>query len=439
MDNIKKLRAELAAKRQELQKLHETAEAEDRNLTEDEQAQWDTLKAEAEGLQQRADRSEEMARQAAQDARPVQPIVTDVHDNAEDEPWGENPNQAFAAFMRSVHQACPQVSDQIDPRLRRLAAPSGTNEGVPSEGGFLLEPATATYIDRIAFESAQLAARCFPIEVGEGRNSATIKCIDETSRVTGSRFGGIQVYWTEEAGEILSSKPKWRSEDVKLKKVAGLWYVTDEELEDVSWLASVGPQAFGEEIAWIIDEAIFKGNGVGKPLGFQSSGAVVTVDKVAGQPAATFEYQNAADMWARVPARSVSRLAWIVNQDVMPQLQIMRMPGGLGGMAPVFLPPTGAAEAPYGMVFGRPIIPTEHNPTLGTAGDVVLADLGWYALVRKAGVKAASSIHVRFVYEETAFRFSTRVNGIPMLSSPITPASGSGNTISPFVQLQTRS
>jgi hypothetical protein len=47
-------------------------------------------------------------------------------------------------------------------------------------------------------------------------------------------------------------------------------------------------------------------------------------------------------------------------------------------------------------------------------------------------------MHVRFVYDEMAFRFTYRVNGHPAWKSALTPCKGS-NSVSPFVTLETRS
>ena len=69
--------------------------------------------------------------------------------------------------------------------------------------------------------------------------------------------------------------------------------------------------------------------------------------------------------------------------------------------------------------------------------DIVLADLSQYLLIDKGGISAASSIHVRFLYDENVFRFIYRVDGQPIWNAPITPYKGAG-TLSPFVTLQAR-
>jgi HK97 family phage major capsid protein len=87
---------------------------------------------------------------------------------------------------------------------------------------------------------------------------------------------------------------------------------------------------------------------------------------------------------------------------------------------------------------GRPVIPVEYCATLGTAGDIVLVDLEQYLMIDKGKVEGASSIHVRFLYDEMTFRFVYRVDGQPIWHAALTPFKGT-NTLSPFIALETRS
>jgi HK97 family phage major capsid protein len=101
------------------------------------------------------------------------------------------------------------------------------------------------------------------------------------------------------------------------------------------------------------------------------------------------------------------------------------------------MPANGLSGMPYGTLFGRPVIPVEYRETLGTKGDIILADFGQYVIADKGGVTSAVSIHVRFIYDEQCFRFTYRVSGQSFWNTPLSPYRGT-NTISPFVVLETR-
>ena len=127
---------------------------------------------------------------------------------------------------------------------------------------------------------------------------------------------------------------------------------------------------------------------------------------------------------------------WLINQDVEPYLFQLNQAVGTGGQL-TYMPPGGQSAMPYSTLFGRPVLPTEYNNALGSAGDIMLADLSQYTLVDKGGVQAATSMHVAFLTDEMAFRITYRVDGKPMWYLPMTPFKGS-LTKSPFVVIAAR-
>lgn len=315
-------------------------------------------------------------------------------------------------------------------------AATGLNETVDSEGGVLVQTDFVSELYKQMFDTGILASRCQRVQIGAGSNGLTWNAVDETSRVDGSRRGGIQVYRTAEAGTKTASTTKFARREMRLEKMAGLFYATDELLEDSTALASMVTGFFGEEFGYKLDSEILSGTGAGQCLGILNSGALVSVAKETGQAAATLVAENLIKMYSRLSARSMPRAVWYINQDIIPQLFTMKITIGTGGQL-VYMPANGLSQAPYGTLFGRPVQPIEQAETLGTKGDIILADLSEYLLIEKGGLKTDSSIHVRFVNDETAFRFVVRNNGQPKWRLPLTPAKGSATT-SPFVSLDTR-
>jgi HK97 family phage major capsid protein len=329
---------------------------------------------------------------------------------------------------------------QVDSRLWEIRAATGLSESIPSEGGFLVQQDFSNEILANVFDSGKIAARCRRIQVSSGSNQVKIPGLDETSRVAGSRWGGVLSYWLAEAAEKTASKPTFRQIELTLKKQVVLCYVTDELLQDASVLENVIRRVATDELRFSLEDAIINGTGAGQPLGILNSGSLISVSKEAGQAAATVVYENIAKMWSRLLGASRPNAVWLINQNIEPQLYTMSLSVGTGG-APVFLPGGGVSASPYMTLFGRPIIVCEQCPTLGTIGDIILADLtGGYILAEKGGITTDVSIHVRFLYDESVFRFVMRVDGQPVLSSAITPyKGGAGNSQSHFVALATRS
>lgn len=318
-----------------------------------------------------------------------------------------------------------------------LSASTGSNETVGFDGGFAVQTDFQPGIlDRI-YAGSQVAQYCSERQVGAGSNGIAWNVIDETSRVDGSRGGGVQAYWIAEGASITASRPKLARQESNLGKLAALWYATDELLGDAVALESFGDAEFVDELAFKLDDGIVNGTGAGMPQGVLNANALVSVAKETGQAAATVVDTNIKKMWARMSPRSLGNAAWYINQSVWPQIFDLGQAVGVGGN-PMFIPAGRISDAPAGTLLGRPIRPIEQAAALGTVGDIIFADMSRYMLIRKGGVQRAMSIHVQFLTDETAFRWILRANGRPMPLAALTPFKGS-DTTSPFVALATRS
>lgn len=323
----------------------------------------------------------------------------------------------------------------IDPRLFNAAA-SGLNETVGSDGGFLVQQDFVPELMMATEAASILAPKCRPQPISANANSIKINGVDETSRATGSRQGGIRFYTADEADEATKSKPKFRKIELNLHKHIGLCYLTEELLADAAALEGYIKAMFPSEAAFLVDDLIFRGSGAGEALGILNSGALVTQDKEAAQKADTIMAQNVIKMSSRIFASSYLNANWYINQMCIPELMQMSIAVGTGGQL-VYVPAGGISGAPYGTLLGRPVIPIEQASALGDVGDIVLADLSGYILARKGGLRTETSIHVRFLQDEQVMKFVLRIDGQPLRATPLTPYKGTP-TLSHFVALQSR-
>lgn len=401
------------------------AEAEDRFLTEDEQKEIDGYESEIRSWDESISRAEKMLAIEPEDRSVTEkPEVKPMPNKGEEKRFATFGEQLLAAYRAAA------PGGKVDERLTTRAA-SGLNESTPSDGGFLVQQDFVTELLKRTYETGILASRAKKIPISTNANGMKINAVDEDSRANGSRWGGVQTYWEGEADELTGSKPKFRQLELSLKKLTGLCYATDELLQDAAALEAVIRQAFAEEFGFKIDDAILNGSGEGEPLGILKSGAIVKVEKEKDQTD-IITVENLIKMWNRLWARSRANAVWYINQELEPYLYTLKL-----GDKPVYIPAGGLSEKPYGTLFGRPVIPLEQCSAAGDIGDIVLADIGQYLLIDKGGVKAASSIHVRFLYDESVFRFIYRVDGKPIWNKPLTPYKGS-SSVSPFVTLAKR-
>jgi HK97 family phage major capsid protein len=347
-------------------------------------------------------------------------VIEDEADRASKEGF-----KSAGEFFMAVKNAALRP-DGIDKRLLPLKAAAGANESVPSEGGFLVHSTIAPGIFERMYNTGTLLNKFAVDQVGPNSNGMTYNAIDETSRADGSRYGGVQGYWLNEAGTKTSSKPSFRQVELKLKKVVALAYATDELLEDATALQSWIMRTVPEELRFKVEDAIVNGDGVGKPLGYTNSPAVIALNPT------TINTAIAADvlgMWARRWVGATDYI-WLCDQSVIPQLATMTV-----GQMPVWLPPSGLiGNAQQGTLLGRPLYEVEYCAALSSTDYFLhLVSPSQYALIGKGGIQAAESIHVKFVTDETAFRFVYRIDGEPYWNTTLTTKSGT--TVSPFILL----
>ena len=361
----------------------------------------------------------------------LQPLARVEVDRAADRPFDNFGEQLLAIAAAGMSQ-----NVTIDPRLKRVAVASGMSESIGSEGGFAVQSDFVGDMLYRAYNTGEILSRVRRLPIGAGFNGLKVDVIDETSRATGSRLGGVQVYWVNEADTVTAKKPKLRQLNLSLKKVMGICYMTDELFQDATSGGEVITQAFAEEITFVAEDAILaSGSGAGQPASVLGSGALITVAKESAQAANTFVAANAANMYSRMWAPSRKQAAWFVNQDIDSQLVIAAL-SGTGVAFPGYLPPGMSSETPYGTLLGRPVIPVECCSAFSSLGDVIFADLNEYLVIDRE-IKKVPSIHVRFIYDEMTFKISYRFDGQPIWNSPLTPKNGT-NTQSPFVTLAAR-
>ncbi len=333
--------------------------------------------------------------------------------------------------FRDFEDYLTAVIQDDEPRLRA----AGLAEGISTDGGYLVpEKFVSSPIMPNVEKAGIIAPLCNSISLNTSRVS--IPTVNETSRATGSRFGGLRTYWKSEGSQLTDSQPEFGSITLQPHKLTCLVYLTDELMSDAAAVSKIVTSGIAEEIAFALDDAVIRGTGAGQPLGILNSGALITVDKETAQTADTIQLENIINMQTRLSPRSRKNSVWLINPEAETQLYSMSLTVGTGG-GPCYLPGGSVSGKPYSSLFGRSVIPTEICSALGDLGDILAVDLSQYLIARRAAPKIATSMHVRFLYDEHAVRCTFRVDGMPIVSAPITQYKSSV-TMSPFVCLAAR-
>jgi HK97 family phage major capsid protein len=329
-------------------------------------------------------------------------------------------------FATAVAQAYTP-GGQLDERLRVGAAPTNFHYEVGSNEGAMVPPSFREEVWNAVEEYSAIWNDLQP----EPTSSNAVDFLRDETTPWGST--GVQARWRAEDAQMTASKLVTSPSTMRLHELYAFVSATNDLLSDAPRLNNRLTLKAGQAIAYSIDNAAANGTGVGQPLGWSKSGALVTVAKESAQVAATFVAANAAKMYSRLlnPGQGI----WYVNQSVLSQLFTMTI-----GDQPMWYGPNATLrDTPDGgMLFGRPVKTFQGCETLGTVGDVYFVNpMGYYAIQRQNQPEFAQSIHLYFDYNMTAFRWTVRVGGQPFLSAPVSPAKGS-DTLSHFVTLATR-
>lgn len=443
---LERLAAEVQALSEQLQSEVSAVVKNSANVTQEQLNAIEALKAKKANAEKLFAAAKEMA-VAAPVAQPAAPPVPAQQHAAGVNPgmphvqMGAAPKEIEKPFNSFGEQLCAvaqqAMTGRVDERLlivnkQQQHAASGMNEANPTAGGFMVHRDFVGDLMTSGYDSSKLAAKCKKIPLGANSNGVEISYIDETSRATGSRNGGVQAYWANEAGTATAKKPKLGTLKLDLGKLLAFAYATDELLEDAPALGAIIADAFRKEFAFVIDDAILRGDGAGKPQGILNSNMLVTVSKESGQTPDTVNALNIIKMFAN--QMNPANAEWFIGQEVTVQLPQMTLSGA---NAALYMPPGGLSQAPLGTLMGRPVNILEQCSAIGDVGDIMFLDLSAYGIIDKGALKADSSMHVQFLYGEQCFRFSYRVGGGPLRKVAKTAYKGAINP-SEFVTLEAR-
>jgi len=336
---------------------------------------------------------------------------------------------SFDEFLKTVH------SGLNDPRLQASATGMGGN--APSDGGFFIPEQFAAAMLDVSLESEIVRPRAmiYPM-ASQTRKIAGFDSLDNSA---GAPFGGLSIQWSNEGDTGVNKNAKTRLIQLTAQKGMIFAFVTNELLQDgISFDEMLGGAVI-KAIGWGLDYAFLQGDGAGKPKGVLTDPALIVVAKESGQATGTLLYENIVKMFARLHPSCLANSVWVANSTTIPQLlkmqSIVKNVAGtenVGGSAvPVVTQINGAFT-----LLTRPIIFTEKLPALSAQGDVLFADFSQYAIGMRKEVSLERSIYAGWQTDESGYRAIMRVDGQGRWNKAFTPKNG--DTLSWCVTLAAR-
>ncbi len=346
---------------------------------------------------------------------------------------GAKADGQFESLGQFVQDALVDPRYASDESIARFKAYSTT---VPSEGGYLVPEEFRSDVLSVSLENSVVRPRATVVPMGSSKMK--YPAIDFSTEV-GEVYGGMIMYWLDEAQTIPDTSASFAAIELELHKLAGLASVPNELVRFApaleTWLRRSMPKA----VSHFEDIGFLKGNGVKKPLGalHADNPALITVSKESGQTSG-ITWNNVLAMFARLLPESYDQSIWVITPDALPEIFTMALPVGTGGSA-VMIAPGAGDESPKMTLLGRPIKWSRKAPAaLNTKGDISLVDLSTYLIGDGQEMRLDTSAHSSFRSDKTDFRIVEHVDGQPSILEPLTPENG-GPTLSAYVQLETRS
>ena len=431
--------------------LLESVSAENRDLSEDEQSSYDGWLEEADKLEARATKLDEInARVEARNGSPGR-VSTPIAGRVTPGEQEADRRHSFGDFLRNVgivgdskanryeHETALNTltnqyrahysswtDDKRPAHVRAMAAQSGV------AGGYTVPTAFQTKIMEVAAPLSIVRPRAFivPMETLE----IDVPMLDQTtaqSAGTPPYFGGMTAAWTGDGTTINDTEAKFRAAKMANHELTGYTEIPRSLIAtSVTSLEALVYRMYGGAVAWYEDYAFLRGNGIGKPLGVLN--APCRVQTAARGSASAITFANARSVWVRVLAESRANGVWLGSQ--LAESAILDMTGTANS---VFVPSgytisngNAAGQAINYAILARPVLISAKLPNLNVDGDFGFFDFSQYMIGDFGAMEVAASEHFKFKNNMMAYRFVHRVGGMPWMNNALTLEDGS-TTVSP--------
>jgi HK97 family phage major capsid protein len=323
--------------------------------------------------------------------------------------------------------------------------------GGGSNGGFLLGTELAQSIwDKARAVDGPLS-RCLFLQTDS--HTFNLPAFDESSRVAGSRFGGIRAKWQgttdDQSMSGIASQPTGMGVNFAPRRVMIFSQPFSRDLlQDAPIVEGMLGYVANQEVQYEVVDAMINGMGDVKPYGVINAPCSIKVTRAGSNAVAQADVDA---MWSRMWGFCRRNAVWMCSDDTLLSLDAVAT-ASTGWPANVYQP-QGYGGNPFPLLKGRPVLPVEQCPALGSPGDLILADWSQYALVARTTadygessvslsyglldsfVERRSSEHLHFDTESVVFRYKLRIDGKPLWKQAVTIADGS-QAASPFVVLQ---
>ncbi|HEX6520950.1 MAG TPA: phage major capsid protein [Streptosporangiaceae bacterium] len=290
-------------------------------------------------------------------------------------PWAAS----WSAFLTAISDKNDEAGARRECRkvmeaARQLQNAAGLAERVPSEGGYLVPERLRTGV--LAYMTGGLIRpRCTVVTMDSLR--VPVPLLDSPNQSGGTQaLGGLTWAMVEETAGITPSVPNFGRVTLEARKAAAYMVGVPNELvaDATPFTEDFLPRVIAMGLEWFIDDmAVYTGTGVGEPQALVNApGAVIVTRNTSSKVLHT----DVVTMLKSLHPASKTTAVWLASEDVFDQLLTVYE---LIGTAP-----SGQDTSPPNVLkfkdgkwtlFGLEILVNDHQPAVGTQGDLMLCDL----------------------------------------------------------------
>ncbi len=412
MDEITKYREWVTACVERMDAILAAAQAESRDLTADEEAEYTRL-----------DNSVEQSRKMVEKLT----RTANLRDNL-------NQPQRTIAFPNVIKTLSDEEKEfknlgeflylmRFEPNARKLAEYREQTFSVGAEGGLMVPTKFLPDIKKIEADTALFKPRAQVIPAGDPPDAEiTIPVLDQSTNM----YGGITMYKMAEGVSTTPSSATLKDFTMKPQGVGGHCVITNKLLRN--WQAA-GPfvtNLMAGAKVYYEDMQFLSGNGVAGPTGLIGHKSVKTISRASANAIA---FADIVNMYAATLMGGGSYV-WLTSQTTIPQLCTIADAGSNN-----LWMPSAVAGTPNTLM-GLPVLFHGRIPALGSEGDLMLVNLFYYLVKEGSGPYVRVSDQVYFLNDKTVFQLIWNIDGRPWLEAPIYLEGATSNTVSPFVVLK---
>jgi HK97 family phage major capsid protein len=403
MKDLLKIRQARAAKVAEMRTMLDAVETRsDKQFTGDEKAKYDSLETEVRNMTTEIDREESIQ---ALERGTVVPAT----------PASPSAKRSFGDFLMEC---------RFNPNSSGLARRDLTMADGPAMG-FAVPPEFDAMIRMVDPDSAIIRPRATVIPAGSAPDAAfTMNALDQS----GSKgvYSGITMKWIAEVAAVQEvTNPTIRQVKLEPQQVSGFIDVSDKLLRNAAAVGALVEKLMRSAIIGTEEAAFLAGDGIGKPLGIIGCPGSIEVSRSGG--ASTVTYADICAMFAKL--KFGGRPVWIASQTILPQLMTLRDAVGNAMWQP------NARDGAPSTLMGLPLIINDQSPVLGSKGDLVLSDLGYYFIKDGSPLTILMNPYIQQTNGLTRIIAFWNVDAQPFVTTPLLQRDGV-STVSPFVVLK---